>query len=67
MNYNDEFGGEPSIEEINEILQSLVSAGVVEMGVDDEGEFIFWMTDEQKEAFVEGMEIELDREYGDYE
>ena len=62
MNYNDEFGGEPSIEEINEILQSLVSAGMVEMGVDDEGEFIFWMTDEQKEAFAEGME-----EYRDYE
>lgn len=62
MNYNDEFGGEPSIEEINEILQSLVSMGMVEMGVDDEGEFIFWMTDEQKEAFAEGME-----EYGDYE
>lgn len=62
MNYDEEFYGDPSIEEINQVLQGLVSAGMVEMGVDDEGEFIFWMTDEQKQAFAEGME-----EYRDYE
>lgn len=62
MKYEEEFNGEPSLEEINEVLQSLVSMGMVEMGVDDEGEFIFWMTDEQKQAFAEGME-----EYRDYE
>ena len=62
MNYDEEFSGEPTIEEINEVLQSLVSMGMVEMGVDDEGEFIFWMTEEQKDAFREGME-----EFGDYE
>ena len=62
MKYEEEFNGEPSLEEINEVLQSLVSMGMVEMGVDDEGEFIFWMTDEQKDAFREGME-----EFGDYE
>ena len=62
MNYDEEFGDEPSIEEINEVLQGLVSAGMVEMGVDDKGEFIFWMTDEQKDAIIEQME-----EYRDYE
>ena len=62
MNYKDEFYGEPSLEEINEVLQGLVSMGMIEMGVDDEGEFIFWMTDEQKDAFREGME-EFDNEW----
>ena len=62
MNYDEEFGDEPSIEEINQVLQGLVSMGLVEMGVDDEGEFIFWMTDEQKDAIIEKME-----EYRDYE
>ena len=62
MNYDEEFGDEPSIEEINQVLQGLVFAGMVEMGVNDEGEFIFWMTDEQKDAIIEKME-----EYRDYE
>ena len=62
MNYDEEFGDEPSIEEINQVLQGLVFAGMVEMGVNDEGEFIFWMTDEQKDAIIEQME-----EYRDYE
>jgi hypothetical protein len=62
MNYDEEFYGDPSIEEINQVLQGLVSAGMVEMGVDNEGEFIFWMTDEQKDAIIEKME-----EYRDYE
>ena len=62
MNYDEEFYGDPSIEEINQVLQGLVSAGMVEMGVNDEGEFIFWMTDEQKDAIIEQME-----EYRDYE
>ena len=61
MNYNEAFDDDPSIEEINEVLHGLVSAGIIEMGVDDEGEFIFWMTDEQKDAIIEKME-----EYRDY-
>lgn len=62
MKYEEEFHGDPSIEEINQVLQGLVFAGMVEMGVNDEGEFIFWMTDEQKDAIIEQME-----EYRDYE
>ena len=62
MKYEEEFHGDPSIEEINQVLQGLVFAGMVEMGVNDEGEFIFWMTDEQKDAIIEKME-----EYRDYE
>jgi hypothetical protein len=40
-------------EELNNVLMELVREDKITMGVDEEGEIIFWMTDEQKEAYSE--------------
>ena len=36
--------------EINEVLKHMVDAGVCELSVDENGEFTFFMNDEQKDA-----------------
>lgn len=43
-------------EMLNEALLNLVNKNLIEMGVNEEGEFVFWMTDEQKEAYHKAME-----------
>ena len=45
-------------EDLNNVLMELVQKDKITMGVDEEGEFIFWMTDEQKEAYFEEDESE---------
>ena len=51
MHYEDE----PNMEELNLLLMSLVRDGHSEMSVDDKGEFIFFMTDEQVRKFEDGF------------
>lgn len=42
----------PTPEDINEALQTLLSLGLVEMAWDeDENDFVFWMNEEQTQAF----------------
>ena len=38
-------------EDLNNVLMELVQKDKITMGVNEEGEFIFWMTDEQKEVY----------------
>ena len=38
-------------EDLNNVLMEFVQKDKITMGVDEEGEFIFWMTDEQKEVY----------------
>jgi len=40
-------------EDLNNVLMDLVQEDKITMGVNEEGEFIFWMTDEQKAAYFE--------------
>jgi hypothetical protein len=40
-------------EDLNNVLMELVQKDKITMGVNEEGEFIFWMTDEQKAAYYE--------------
>lgn len=49
MNQNEDFQ-EFTPEEINQALMSLVSKGIAEMGVDENGEIVVWMTEDQKRA-----------------
>ncbi len=44
------------MEALNDTLFDMVSRGLIEMGVDEDGQFIFWMTDEQKEAYYKELE-----------
>ena len=41
---------------LDSVLMLLVQKGQIEMGVDENGEFVFWMTDEQKEAYHKALE-----------
>ena len=43
-------------ERVNAALMHLVQKGQIEMGVNEEGEFVFWMTDEQREAYHKFLE-----------
>ena len=43
----------PSMEDIEAALWHLVIMGQIEMGVDEDGEIVYWMTDKQKEAYFE--------------
>lgn len=38
-------------EKLMDCLTSLVRDGLVEMGLDEKGEIVYWMTDEQKEKY----------------
>ena len=40
----------PSNQEINEALQGLIARGLIEYGVNEDGEFVFWTTEAGKEA-----------------
>ena len=50
MDYNNEI---PTNEEINKALQNLIDEGLVEYGVDEKGELVFWGTEKGYE-FCEG-------------
>ena len=63
MHYEDD----PSMDTLNAVLMSLVRDGWVEMGVDDDGEFIFFMTDEQKSHFEQAMNEHGEGEGYDWE
>ena len=53
MNYDEE---ENIDERVNAALMHLVQTGQIEMGVNEKGEFVFWMTDEQREAYHKSLE-----------
>ena len=40
---------DPTERELNETLQWMVKEGLCEVGINDDNEFVFWMTDETKE------------------
>jgi hypothetical protein len=40
-------------EDLNNVLMELVQKDKITMGVNEEGEFVFWMTDEQKAVYFE--------------
>jgi hypothetical protein len=44
---------QPTIGEIENALWELVTTGKIEMGLDEEGEIVYWMTDEQRAAYFE--------------
>lgn len=46
---HDDEGEETTEREIADALQWMVSAGLCEMSVNEDNEFVFWMTGEQKE------------------
>lgn len=37
--------------DLSEALTTLVLSGLIEVSVDNDGEFVFWMTEEQKERY----------------
>ena len=43
--YNDQ------TDELNNALMDLLNHGMIESGVDEDGEIVFWMTEEQLEKF----------------
>ena len=53
MNYDEE---ENIDERVNAALMHLVQTGQIEMGVNEKGEFVFWMTEEQKASYEKEME-----------
>ena len=53
MNYYDD---DEMMEALNDTLFDMVSRGLIEMGMDESGEFVFWMTDEQKAAYNKAVE-----------
>ena len=55
MNYDE---GQHFRNSLDSILMDLVNQNKIEMGVDENGEFVFWMTDEQKEAYHKALEEE---------
>ena len=44
---------QPTMGEIEDALWELVTTEKIEMGLDEEGVIIYWMTDEQKAAYFE--------------
>jgi hypothetical protein len=44
---------QPTIGEIENALWALVTTGKIEMGLDEEGEIVYWMTDEQRADYFE--------------
>ena len=50
--YNNEYNNdfiEQEMEEFNKVLMGLVNEGLISMSVNVDGEFVFFMTDHQKE------------------
>ena len=43
---------DPTERELNETLQWMVKEGLCEMGINDDDEFVFWMTDETKDKIA---------------
>ncbi len=37
------------LQELNQVLQWMVREGLCEMGINDDNEFVFWMTDQTKD------------------
>ena len=50
MNYDEQREFEENTQEINEALQGLIARGLVDYGVNEDGEFVFWTTEAGKEA-----------------
>jgi hypothetical protein len=61
-NYNEDYIDdfiEQQKEEFDKVLMDLVSEDKISMSVNEDGEFIFYMTEEQKErSYVDFPEIE---------
>jgi hypothetical protein len=61
-NYNEDYFDdfiEQQKEEFDKVLMDLVSEDKISMSVNEDGEFIFYMTEEQKErSYVDFPEIE---------
>lgn len=61
-NYNEDYFDdfiEQQKEEFDKVLMDLVSEDRISMSVNEDGEFIFYMTEEQKErSYVDFPEIE---------
>ena len=55
MNYDEAQYFQDSL---NSVLMELVNKNKIEMGVDENGQFVFWMTDEQREAYYKELEEE---------
>lgn len=55
MNYDEAQFFQDSL---NSVLMDLVNQNKIEMGVDEDGQFVFWMTDEQREAYYKALEEE---------
>ena len=47
------------MDELNLALASMIQKELIEVSVDENGEFIFWMTQEQKERAKEELNEEL--------
>ena len=54
MDFSDNIDPQ-DLRDINDALHQLVSEGLIECGLNEDGEFIFWMTDEQKAAHDKGI------------
>lgn len=51
MNYYDD----EMMEAINNTLFDMANRNLIEMGLDEDGEFVVWMTDEQRAAYDKAM------------
>jgi DNA-binding PadR family transcriptional regulator len=56
--YNNRFTLSEGItpEDLNGVLTDMVKQGLVELSVDEEGEFIFYCTDDQKRSLEDMLE-----------
>ena len=43
---------DPTERDLNETLQWMVKEGLCEVGINDDDEFVFWMTDETKDKIA---------------
>jgi hypothetical protein len=47
-------------EDLNATLFDMVINGLIEAGIDENGEVVYWMTDEQKAAYNESLKNDED-------
>jgi hypothetical protein len=45
-----------NLNELEETLWSLVKENKIECGMNEEGEMVYWMTDEQREKYFDDLE-----------
>lgn len=44
---------QPSMEDLEDALWHLVITGKIEMGMNEDGDIVYWMTDKQKQDYFE--------------